>query len=64
MNDEDIEYIERNLARFSQEDLWVFSLKEICKNLECSKVDFVLDRKRYDDFKRRFDYFVKRKKEE
>lgn len=45
----------------SKQDLWDFSLKEICKNLECSPIDFVLDRKRYMAFKRRFNYFIKPK---
>ena len=41
-----------------EQKIWGFALKEICINLECSKVAFVLDNDKYNKFKRRFEYFI------
>jgi len=59
-----IEEMELKKPRFNIQDLWRFSLKEICLNLECSEFDFCTDSKIYYAFKRRFDYFVKKKEED
>lgn len=58
-----IEEMELKMLKFSEEDLWNFSLKEICKNLKITEFDFCCSNKYYNPFKRRFDYFVKRKQE-
>jgi len=58
-----VKEIELNMSRFNIQELWAFTLKEICLNLKCSTFDFCMDSKRYNDFKRRFNYFVKRKRE-
>ena len=58
-----VEEMELKLLRFSKEDLWKFTLKEICKNMGITEFDFCCSNKYYNPFKRRFDYFVKRKEE-
>ena len=53
----------QNIIKIKEEELWDFTLKEICKNLNCSKFDFVMDMKRYKSFRRRFEYFLRKIKQ-
>ena len=46
--------------RIKEHELWDFTLKEICINIGISKFDFVMDNKRYNNFSKRVEYFLKK----
>ena len=53
----------QNKILVKEYEIWDLILKEICLNLGCSKFDFVMDIKRYESFRRRIEYFLKKKRE-
>ncbi len=53
----------QNIIKVKEHEIWDLVLKEICLNLECSKFEFVLDKKRYNGLSRRIEYFLKKRRE-
>lgn len=52
----------QNEIKLTEGEVWDFTLKEVCKNLDCSRYTFCRSQL-YDSFKRRIDYFLKSKRD-
>ncbi len=50
----------QNKIILTEGEVWDFAMKEVCKNLGCTNVEFVLSCL-YKSFKRRVNYFTKTK---